>query len=500
MATDEYSFTQLQDRMRAGELTCRAIAEMYLERIEQIDKSGPALNSIIELNPDALATADALDAERRAQGARGPLHGIPLLLKDNIDTADRMQTTAGSLALAGPPATRDAFIVRRLREAGALILGKANLSEWANFRSTHSSSGWSSRGGQTRNPYALDRNPSGSSSGSAAAVAANLCAAAVGTETDGSIISPAHMNSIVGIKPTVGLLSRSGIVPIAHSQDSAGPMARTVEDAAILLGALTGVDAADPVTEDSRGRAFADYRQFLNPDGLRGARIGVARNFFGFNPRVDKLMESSIEEMKKLGAEVVDPANIETANKLEDAENQVLLYEFKADLNAYLGSRGADAPVHSLEEIIEFNEQNRERVMPYFGQELMIQAQEKGPLTDEVYLQALATNRRLARTEGIDAVLARHRLDAILAPSGGPAPLIDWVHGHYGDGGSSSPAAVAGYPSITVPLGYIFGLPVGISFIGGAYQEPVLLRLAYAFEQNLPVRMPPQFLRTVRFD
>ena len=493
-AMEEMTIMQLREKMQSGELTARALAEMYLERIDELDKRGPAINAVIELNPDALAIADALDAERRKKGARGPLHGIPVLLKDNIATADKMMTTAGSLALLGCIAGEDAFVARKLREAGAVILGKTNLSEWANFRSTHSTSGWSSRGGQTRNPYALDRNPSGSSSGSAVAVAANLCAVAVGTETDGSIISPAQTTSIVGIKPTVGLVSRSGIVPIAHSQDTAGPMSRTVADAAILLGALAGVDPRDSVTETSRGKSFPDYTQFLDPDGMRGARIGVARNFFGVGERVDKIMETCIQEMKRMGAEIIDPANVEMAQPVDDAEFKVLLYEFKTGLNKYLEGLGPHAPVHSLKEIMEFNEKGRGKVMPYFGQEIMKMAEEKGPLTSEEYVKALETSQRGARKDGIDATLEKHRLDAIMAPSGGPACLIDWVYGDYSSGGSSSPAAIAGYPNITLPAGYVFGLPVGISFFSGPYQEPTLIKLAFALERSMQVRRPPRFL------
>lgn len=491
---EEMTVVELQEKMDSGVYSARTITEMYLARIEELDRQGSALNAILELNPDALAIADSLDAERKAKGVRGPLHGIPVLLKDNIDTADRMMTTAGSLALAGSIAPEDSFVAQRLREAGAVILGKTNLSEWANFRSTHSTSGWSSRGGQTRNPYALDRNPCGSSSGSAVAVAANLCAVAIGTETDGSIICPSQANSIVGIKPTLGLVSRFGIIPIAHSQDTAGPMARTVSDAAILLGALAGVDSRDPVTQESRGKSYTDYTQFLDPNGIQGARIGVARNFFDFNEKVDRIMDACIEEMKRLGAEIVDPANIETAGKLRDTEFEVLLYEFKTDLNNYLAGLGPDAPVHSLKEIIEFNERNREKVMPYFGQEIMLMAEEKGPLTSEDYLEALHENHRLSRAEGIDATLREHRLDAIVAPSGEPPWLTDLVNGDHQSGGSASPAAVAGYPNITVPAGYIYGLPVGTSFFGGAYQEPMLIKLAFAFEQATKIRRPPQFL------
>ncbi len=446
--------------------------------------------------------AAALDAERRERGPRGPLHGIPVLIKDNVDTADKMLTTAGSLALIENYAAQDATVTRKLREAGAVILGKTNLSEWANFRSTHSVSGWSSRGGQTRNPYALDRNPCGSSSGSGVAVAAGLCAAAVGTETDGSIICPSHTNGIVGIKPTLGLVSRAGIIPISHSQDTAGPMARTVADAAILLAALVGPDPRDPVTLDSRTRMNTDDTDtfglaLLDRAGLRGARIGVARDFCGFNPRVDAIFEASLVALRDAGAVIIDPANIETTKQIDEPEYEVLLYEFKADLNAYLASLGPEAPVHSLANVIAHNEANRDRVMPHFGQEHMLMAQACGPLTDEKYLRALADCRRLARDEGIDATLAKHHLDAIVAPSGGPAWLTDYVNGDHYVGGSSTPAAVAGYPSITVPAGYVCGLPVGISFIGPAWSEPALIRYAYAFEQATQVRRSPEFRANV---
>jgi len=493
----EATITDLQHGLANGRFTARYLVQQYLDRIQQLN---PQVNAIVELNPDALTIANELDAERAAQGPRGPLHGIPIILKDNIDTADKMQTTAGSLALAGSIAPQDAFLVSQLRAAGAIILGKANLSEWANFRSSRSSSGWSSRGGQTHNPYALDRNPCGSSSGSAVAVSANFCAAAIGTETDGSIVCPSHANGIVGLKPTLGLVSRSGVIPIAHSQDTAGPMARTVTDAAIVLGALTGIDPRDPATAVSDGQFHTDYTQFLDASGLQGARLGVARNFFGFHPDVDAIMEQAIAAMKAQGAEIIDPADLDSLDGFGESEVTVLLYEFKADMAAYLATLGPDAPMKTMADLIAFNQSHADSVMPYFGQERMLAAQEKGPLTDDAYLEALAVNHKQAREEGIDKVLHTHNLDAIIAPTGGPAWLTDWVNGdHYG-GGSSSPAAVAGYPSITVPAGFVRGLPAGISFIGGAFQEPTLLKLAYAFEQATQARQAPQFLPTVRYE
>jgi amidase len=491
---DEATITDLQEAMKSGKHTGRRIAEMYLARIDEIDKRGPAINAVIEINPDALSIADALDRERKQKGPRGPLHGIPILIKDNIDTADRMNTTAGSLALAGSIPSKDAFVAERLRQAGAVILGKTNLSEWANFRSTHSTSGWSGRGGQTRNPYALDRNPCGSSSGSGVAASANLCAAAIGTETDGSVVCPSSANSLVGIKPTLGLVSRSGIIPIAHSQDTAGPMARTVTDACILLGALAGVDPRDGATKQSQGKSSADYTKFLDPNGMKGSRIGVMRKSFGFNDGVDKLMNEAIETMKRLGAIIVDPADIPTAGKFDDSEFEVLLFEFKADLNAYLASLGSRAPARSLKEIIEFNEKNRDKEMPYFGQEIMIKAEAKGPLTSPEYRKALAKNLRLSRVEGIDAVMIKNKLDALIGPTGGPAWKTDWINGDHFTGGFSTASAVAGYPHITVPAGYSFGLPVGISFAGRAYTEPTLIKLAYAYEQATKLRRPPRFL------
>ena len=491
---EEVTIAELQNAMKSGRLSARSIAEKYLARIARLDKRGPAVNSIIELNPDALSIAEALDRERKIKGARGPLHGIPVLIKDNIDTADRMSTTAGSLALASSTAPRDSFVAQKLREAGAVILGKTNLSEWANFRSTHSSSGWSGRGGQTRNPYAIERNPCGSSSGSAVSVAANLCAVSIGTETDGSIVCPSSANSIVGIKPTVGLISRAGIIPISHTQDTAGPMARTVTDAAILLGALAGVDPRDAATAASQDKSYTDYTKFLDANGLRGARIGVARKFFGFNEKVDKLMADAIDVMKRSGAEIIDPADIETAGKFDDSEFEVLLYEFKADLNAYLAARGPNVPIHTLKEAIEFNEKNRDKEMPYFGQEIFLRSEAKGPLTDKAYLDALEKDQRMSRTEGIDATMSKNRLDALIAPTGGPPWTTDLINGDHFSGSSSTPPAVAGYPNINVPVGYIYGLPVGISFFGRAYSEPVLIKLAYAFEQATKVRKPPQFL------
>jgi amidase len=491
---DEMTISDLQAGMQSGKYTARSITELYLERIDEIDKQGPSLNAVIELNPDALSIADKLDNERKENQVRGPMHGIPVIIKDNIDTADKMTTTAGSLALKGSIPAQDSFVAQKLREAGAIILAKANLSEWANFRSSRSTSGWSGRGGQARNPYALDRNPCGSSSGSGVAVAANLCAVAIGTETNGSVVCPSSANGIGGIKPTVGLVGRSGIIPIAHTQDTAGPMARTVSDAAVLLGALTGIDPRDETTKQSEGKSHRDYTQFLDLQGMKGARIGVARNYFGFHDKVDKLMEGAIAAMKEAGAIVVDPADIETRRKYGNSGFEVLLYEFKTDLNKYLAGLGNDVAVHSLQELIEFNEANKEAEMPYFGQEILIQAQEKGDLTSPEYKEALEKILRLSRDEGIDATLSKHALDAIVAPTGGPAWVTDWVNGDHFSGGSSSPAARAGYPNITVPAGFVHGLPVGISFFSRAYSEPLLIKLAYSFEQATKHRRPPQFL------
>ena len=495
---EEATIADLQEGMKSGRWTSRSITQGYLRRIDELNVKGPALRAVLEVNPDAIPAAEALDAERKAKGPRGPLHGIPVLLKDNVATRDRMQTTAGSLALAGVPPPRDAFIVERLRSAGAVLLGKANLSEWANFRSIHSSSGWSGRGGQCRNPYALDRTPSGSSSGSAVAVAASLCAVAVGTETDGSIVSPSNCCSIVGIKPTLGLLSRAGIIPIAHSQDTAGPMARTVSDAAILLGALTGIDSGDEATAPSAGKSLTDYTGFLDRGGLKGARLGICRGrFMGYSPAVDALMEGALDTLKRLGAVIVDPADIATAGQFDESEYTVLLYEFKADLNRYLAEWAAGGTVKTLEDLIAFNERQKEKELTYFGQEILVQAQAKGPLTEQEYLKALDKDHLLARIQGIDAVMAEHGLDALVAPTGSPPSLIDLVNGDPGGGGSfSSPAAVAGYPHITLPLGYVRGLPVGLSFVGRPWSEGTLIKLAYSFEQGTHARRPPRFLPT----
>jgi amidase len=498
---EEATIADLQQRMERGEETARSLVEKYTARIAQLDREGPALRSIIELNPEAAAIADRLDAERRTKGARGLLHGIPILIKDNIGTADRMTTTAGSLALEGVHAPQDAFVVSRLRDAGAVILGKTNLSEWANFRSTHSSSGWSARGGQTKNPYALDRSPCGSSSGSAVAVAANLAAAAIGTETDGSIVCPAHSTSIVGLKPTLGLVSRAGIVPIAHTQDTAGPMARTVADAAALLAAIDGVDGNDAATAGAAEHARREYAAALDANGLQGARVGIVRDkLFGYSPAADRLADLAITVMKEHGAVIVDPANIPTLGSFEASEFDVLLYEFKADLNKYLAWLGPASPVRSLKDVIAFNRTRQHEELRYFGQEIMEMADAKGPLTSPEYVRALERNRRLTQTQGIDAVMATHRLDALVAPSFGPPWLVDLVSGDTWPAGASSPssvAAVAGYPHITVPMGYFRGLPLGISFIGRAWSEPTLLRLAYAFEQITMHRKAPRFLPTL---
>ncbi|MGH2614170.1 MAG: amidase [Thermomicrobiales bacterium] len=497
---EELTIADASAAMSASEMTAHEITSMYIERIEAIDQRGPRLRSVMEINPDALHIARAADRERQTTRDRGPLHGIPMLVKDNIGTADSMETTAGSLALVGARPRTDAFVAARLRAAGAVLLGKSNLSEWANFRSLRSSSGWSGRGGQCLNPYALDVTPSGSSSGSAAAVAANLAVAALGTETDGSILSPAAANGIVGLKPTVGLTSRSGVIPIAHSQDTVGPMTRTVADAAVVLEAIAGFDPHDPATAGASERP-PRYTTFLDPDGLRGARIGIPREvYWGYSPPADAVAEAAIAVMRELGAEIVDPADIPTAHQLasgwppsDDGALTVLLYEFKADLNAYLAGLEAPTGVGTLAELIAYNEQNAEREMPFFGQELFVMAEANGPLTEPDYLAALEQNRRLSRQEGIDAVLNAHKLDALLMPTSSPPAKIDLVNGGRSLGGSSRPAALAGYPAITVPAGFAFGLPVGITFMGAAFAEPTLLKLAYAFECATSARKTPTY-------
>lgn len=484
---EEATIADLQSAIRSGKETAASLTGKYLDRIRQIDQAGPNLRAVIEVNPEALKEAE--------QNRPGPLRGVPVLIKDNIETGDQMLTTAGSLALAHNRAVRDAFIVTRLRRAGAIILGKTNLSEWANFRSTHSTSGWSGRGGLTRNPYILDRNTSGSSSGSGAGVSAGLCAVAVGTETDGSIISPSSVNGVVGIKPTLGLVSRTGIIPISHNQDTAGPMARTVTDAAILLGVLAAPDPSDAASAGWHGEI--DYTRFLKKDGLKGARIGVARALFGFLPEVDRLMDEVIRALKGAGAELVDPVEIPHLNDYGDAEDVVLKYDFKHDLNAYLASMPPSVEVRTLKDLIVFNEANRGKEMPFFGQETLIASEAKGPLTDDAYVKALESSKRLSGAEGLDAALREHRLDAIIGPSGSPAWTTDLVNGDHYVGGNTSPSAVSGNPAITVPAGLIHELPVGVTFYGAAWSEPVLLRLAYAFEQAMPARRSPKFLRTL---
>jgi amidase len=494
---DEITIDDLQKAFQSGQYSSRSLSEKYLARVAEIDKAGPRVNAVIELNPDTLQIADALDQERRSKGPRGPLHGIPVLVKDNIDTSDRMNTTAGSLALLGSRgAPNDAFVAAQLRKAGAVILGKTNLSEWANIRSSHSTSGWSGRGGLTRNPYALDRNPCGSSSGTGAAVSANLCVAGVGTETDGSVVCPSSANGLAGLKPTVGLVSRSGIVPISHSQDTAGPMARTVRDVAILLGVMAGADPQDPVTADSQGKVSPDYTKFLDPAGLKGARLGVVRKYCGFNDAVDQLMDTLVGEMKRAGAEIVDPADIPTIGKFDESELTVFYYELKADLAAYLARRG-NTSVKSLKDVIVFNERNRDREMPYFGQDIFLKSEQKGPLNTKEYLDALALNQKLSRAEGIDFIMDKFKLDALVAPTAGPPWLTDLINGDHAAGGSSSAAAVAGYPNINVTAGYLWGLPVGISFFGRAWSEPTLLKIAYSFEQLTKARQKPRFLPTI---
>jgi amidase len=491
----ELSASDAAGRMAAGTLTARALTQAYLDRIAQLDDAGPRLNAVIELNPSALADAEALDAERKSGNVRGPLHGIPILIKDNVDVAG-MVNSAGSLALAENRPAKDAFIAARLRAAGAVMLGKANLSEWANFRSTRSTSGWSSRGGQTKNPYVLDRNPCGSSSGTGTAIAASLAAVGVGTETDGSILCPAAVNGLVGFKPTVGVVSRRGIIPISVSQDTAGPMARTVRDVALLMNVLAAVDPADPAGAAAEKQIPADYAAVLDAGALKGRRIGVLRQGMGAHPEVDAATERALSTMRAQGAELVD-VKIASYNKWNDAEFTLMLYEFKEGLNAYLQRSGA--PHRSLEALIAYNKAHAKDVMPFFGQEIFEQAQAKGPLTDAAYIKARDSARRLARQEGIVAALNGQKLDALVAPTLSPAWPTDLVLGDHfvGPGYGLSMAAVAGTPSITVPMGDAFGLPIGITLMGRPYSEGQLLALAYAFEQATNARRAPQFLPTL---
>lgn len=490
---NETSAKELQQKMEAGELTSESICEKYLERISLID---PILKAVIEINPDALEIARKLDVERQAGKIRGPLHGIPIMIKDNIDSGDKMQTTAGSLALVGNVVEKDAFIVKKLREAGAVLLGKTNLSEWANFRSTNSSSGWSARGGQVRNPFCLDRSPCGSSSGTGAAVSANLCTIGIGTETNGSIVCPSGVNGLVGIKPTLGMWSRRGIIPIAHSQDTAGPMARNVSDAATLLGALAEFDSNDAETHLEKGEMFKDYTQFLNAEGLKGKRIGIASQMLPSNTKVKALFDAAVKDLKKQGAEIVKEVEFDGNRKWGRPSYEVLLYEFRADLNKYLAEHPS-APVRSMADIIEFNKKNADREMPWFYQEIFEEAQAKGDLSSEEYLDALKESKKWASKEGIDKVIKEHSLDAIIAQTNGPAWSIDWVNGDNFSGGSSSPAAISGYPNITVPMGFVEGLPVGVSFFGKAWSEPILIEIAYAFEQTTKHRKAPGFRKSL---
>jgi amidase len=503
---DETTIGQLRDGIASGEYTCRQVTEMYLEKIEALNTNGPRLYAVLETNPDALGIADELDVEFLSGGPRGPLHGIPILLKDNIDTADRMTTTAGSTALTGSIPPQDSFVAAKLREAGAVLLGKANMSEWAGWKSfVRGTSGWSGRGwnggrgGFCRNPYALDRIPGGSSSGSGVGAAASLAAAAIGSETDGSIVGPSSRNCLVGIKPTIGLVSRGGVVPISHSQDSTGPMARTVTDAAIVLGTLTGIDPRDPATAGSEGNSQTDYTSALDPGGLEGARIGVARDYAGFDDRVDKLLEDALDAMRGQGATVVDPIELPSELRFgNEYEMEVLYYEFKSDLNAYLGSLGPDAPIKSLAELIAYNEANAELELSLFPQDLLIDSEARGPLTDRQYVDALATSHRLSRNEGIDRIMQAESLDAIVAPTSGPPAMLDPLGGRLGGGGGcSTPSAMAGYPNMTVPMGFLYGLPVGISLFGRAWTESTLIRVAYAYEQATNHRQTPRYLATV---
>lgn len=490
---NEVTLEDLQKKMESGALTAFQICQKYIDRIKNVDI---LINSVAEINPDALIIARQLDEERKSGKVRGPLHGIPVMIKDNIDTADQMKTTAGSLALESHQAQKDAFIVNKLREAGAIILGKTNLSEWANFRSTASSSGWSGRKGQVRNPYCLDRSPCGSSSGTGAAVSANLCAIGIGTETNGSIVCPSGTNGLVGIKPTLGLWSRRGIIPIAHSQDTAGPMARTVKDAAILLGALAETDPTDAETHLEKGTYYIDYTRFLSNGDLKGMRMGIAKEMTGFHAGTETVFYKAVEILKNLGVVIVEEVKFKHPGKWDEPSYEVLLYEFKSDLNKYLEEH-ENTPVKSLAEIIEFNNTYAGREMPWFGQEIFEQAEAKGDLTSEPYRKALEEAKKHSGKEGIDAVMDVNNLDALIAITNGPAWTIDWVNGDHFGGGSSSPAAISGYPNITVPMGDVKGLPVGISFFGRAWSEPVLLKIAYAFEQATKHRKSPGFLSSL---
>jgi amidase len=493
---NEATIDQLQEKMKSGLMSSELLTRKYLRRIEQIDNNGPELHAVIEVNPDALTIARQMDEERKSGKVRGPLHGIPVLIKDNIDTGDHMQTTAGSLALVGHPAPDDAFIVQKLREAGAVLLGKTNLSEWANFRSNKSSSGWSGRGGQVHNPYCLDRSPCGSSSGTGVAVSANLCAVGIGTETDGSIVCPSGINGIVGIKPTVGLWSRDGIIPISHSQDTAGPMARTVKDAAIMLGLMAGSDTNDPNIDLINGKFINDYTKFLDTDGLKGARIGIAANYLGFSAEVDQLIKDAVVLIKEQGGEVIENIKFENNEQWSRAEWQVMISEFKAGLNAYLKTRQG-LKVSSLAELIAFNTENAQTELQWFGQEVFEEAEKTDGLEEPVYVEALKKSRVMTREQGIDQLMEAHQLDALIAPTNGPAWVIDWVNGDHFGGGSSEPAAISGYPSITVPCGFVHGLPIGISFFGKAWSEATLIRLAYAYEQGSQHRKAPGFIERI---
>ncbi|MCK5443690.1 MAG: amidase [Maribacter sp.] len=488
----EHDITQIQQGYKEGLYTVQEVVQAYLDRIEEIDKSGPALNSIIQVNPDALQIAEALDKEMKEGKIRGPLHGIPVALKDNIDTHDKMATTAGSRAMMHSYPLKDSHMAKLLRNAGAIIIAKTNLSEWANFRGELSTSGWSGVGGLTKNPYELSRNPCGSSSGSAVAVSANLSILAIGTETNGSIICPSHSNGIVGIKPTVGLLSRSGIIPISFTQDTPGPMARTVRDAAICLGVLVGLDSTDKKTRASHGKSFKNYTQFLKENGLKGKRIGLFKGPLGKNYKVDTLMYQTVDFLKKQGAEIIEIDEISKA-MVGKYSFQIMLYEYKDGLNNYFQSLGPDAPIKTIEELIAFNRSDSIE-LKYFNQKYLEMASKKDDLTSEVYKEALAKMMKGSREEGIDRVMNEHDLDAIIAPSGGPAWKTDLTNGDSFHLGSSSPAARAGYPNITVPMGFIDGLPVGISFFGRAWSEPVLLEIAYAYETATNHRRAPKFL------